>query len=306
MSLRSDFVAALGMLRGAMPAAASSATTIAADTAATGDAGQAKGLSLALAPNGFVNEIVTTIVRGRGAAGAFTDSESLQRTMSQNELVYACIRVKATSARDPRLIVQQQISQNGKTSYEELPGHPFRQLIMHPNPMMTEGDFLTAAIVSWDISNPRRFYAEKVYTNGLLTALWPLNPACMTPILSRVPPYDVIGYTWKAGRMQKDYTLDELLIRSAPAWYDPAPLVAALGSVGSDTAQTDTILNYFANGGIPPIFLKFNMAMNNDQRDEVRAKWRSIYGGGQNAGDIGVIDANSDVKEVGSKLDQLV
>jgi HK97 family phage portal protein len=264
---------------------------------------QQKALSISLAPNGFVNEIQTMIVRG-GATSYGADTAALEATMAQNELVYACIHIKATSARDPRLTVQQQTTSGGKTTYEEIPGHPFRQLLMHPNALMTEGDLMQAAIVSWDVSNPRRFYAEKVYQNKLLTELHPLNPACMTPLLSR-DRRDVIGYTWKDGQNKRDYSLDELLIRAAPAWYNPPPLIAALGSVGADTAQTQTIGQYFQNGGIPPLFLKYSMALNDTQRDDIRAKWRAIYGGGQASGDIGVLDVNSDVREVGSKLDQL-
>lgn len=262
---------------------------------------EAKGLTVTLAPNGFVNEVQTTILRGQSASyGA--DTASLEATMAQNELVYACIHIKAQSARDPRLIVQ---TAKADGAYEEIPGHPFRQLLMHPNPIMTEGDFMAAAIVSWDVSNPRRFYAAKEYTRGLLTALYPLNPACMAPLYSKSGNRDLIGYTWKEGQNKQDYSLEELLIRAAPSWYDPPPLVAALGSVGADTAQTQTIGTYFANGGIPPLFLKYSMALNDIQRDDIRAKWRGIYGGGQAAGDIGVLDVNSDVREVGSKLDQL-
>ncbi|HWP88679.1 MAG TPA: phage portal protein, partial [Burkholderiales bacterium] len=262
---------------------------------------EAKGLTVSLAPGGFVNEIQTTIVRGKSASyGA--DTAALQATMAQNELVYACIHIKAQSARDPRLIVQ---TAKADGDYEEQTGHPFRQLLMHPNPLMTEGDLMQAAIVSWDVSNPRRFYCEKVYKGGLLIELYPLNPACMTPLYSRSNSREQIGYTWNDGQQKREYSFDELLIRAAPSWYDPPPLIAALGSVGADTAQTATIGNYFANGGIPPLFLKYSIALNDSQRDDIRAKWRSIYGGGQASGDIGVLDVNSDVKEVGSKLDQL-
>jgi HK97 family phage portal protein len=267
-------------------------------------AAQAKALNISLAPNGFVNEVQTMIVRGKSSSyGA--DTAALEATMSTNELVYACINIRASAARDPRLIVQQQITKDGQISYEEVPAHPFRQLIMHPNPLMTEGDLMQAAIVSWDVSNPRRLYCEKVYKNGLLVQLWPLNPACMTPRYAQTTGRELIGYTWAEGQKKRDYTLDDLLIRAAPAWYDPPPLIAALGSISADTAQTQTIGTYFANGGIPPLFLKYSMALNDPQRDEIRAKWRAIYGGGAAAGDIGILDVNSDVREVGSKLDQL-
>jgi hypothetical protein len=140
-----------------------------------------KGLSVSLEPGGFVTE-----VRDYGRMRSpRADTATLEATMSLNELVFACIAVKATAARDPRLTVQVQKSQGGKLVYEEQPGHPFRSLIMRPNDRMTEGDLTRAAIVSWDVSNPRRFYAEKEYANGLLVGLHPLNPAMMRPKYSQ-------------------------------------------------------------------------------------------------------------------------
>lgn len=247
-----------------------------------------------------------TEVRGYGRlAQPRADTATLQSTMTLNELVFACIGVKATAARDPRLTVQQQKRSGGKLVYEEVPGHPFRSLLMRPNASMTEGDLMRAAIVSWDVSNPRRFYCEKEYKGGLLIALHPLNPAMMRPILSKVDN-SVIGYEWSDGQRRREYSLDELLIRSAPSWYDPAPLVAALGATESDTAQTDYIRAFFENGGVPPGLLSYDMSLNDTQRADIRDKWRSTYGnrhGRQH--DIGVMDNNVTYQQMGSKLDEL-
>jgi HK97 family phage portal protein len=268
---------------------------------ARNEAGGEKSLSISLDPGGFVTE-----VRDYGRMRApRADTGTLEATMSLNELVFACIAVKATAARDPRLTVQLQKTSGGKVTYEEQSGHPFRSLIMRPNDKMTEGDLMRAAIVSWDVSNPRRFYAEREYKNGLLIGLHPLNPALMRPKYSP-SNRDLIGYTWGDGRERREYSLDELLIRSAPSWYDPPPLVAALGATESDTAQTDYIRAFFENGGVPPGLLKYRMPMNDEKRDEIRDKWRSRYGnrfGRQH--DIGVLDVNVEWQETGSKLDEL-
>jgi HK97 family phage portal protein len=261
-----------------------------------------KGLSVSLEPGGFVTE-----VRDYGRMRSpRADTATLEATMSLNELVYACIAVKATAARDPRLTVQVQKSQGGKLIYEEAPGHPFRSLIMRPNDRMTEGDLTRAAIVSWDVSNPRRFYAEKEYVNGLLVGLHPLNPAMMRPKYSQAAGRQLIGYTWGDGAQSREYRLDELLIRSAPAWYDPPPLVAALGATESDTAQTDYIRAFFENGGVPPGLLKYSMPLNDEKRQEIRDKWRSTYGNRYGRShDIGILDSNVDFQQTGSKLDEL-
>lgn len=260
-----------------------------------------KGLSVSLEPGGFVTEVRDY----RRPASPRANTSTLEATMSLNELVFACIGVKATAARDPRLTVQQAVNNRGITTYEEVPNHPFRALIMRPNPRMTEGDLMRAMIVSWDVSNPRRFYAEKEYVNSLLVAIHPLNPACMRPIASRVNR-ETIGYEWSDGQQRKEYSLDDLLIRSAPAWYDPPPLVAALGATESDSAQTDYIRSFFENGGVPPGLLKYNMPLRDEKRDEIRDKWRSAYGnrfGRQH--DIGILDSNVEYQQTGSKLDEL-
>jgi len=215
----------------------------------------AKALSVSLQPGGFVTEL-----RGYSAVRRNASTANLIETQARNELVFACLNVKGNSAHDPRLIVEQARSKGGKTTYEEVADHPFRALFMRPNPRMTEVDLMRAAIVSWDVSNPRRFYAEKVYEGSLLKEIWPLNPALMRPKESRSG--ETIGYTWSDGQQKREYSLEELLIRSAPAWYSPPPLPAALGSVLSDTSQTDYVSSFFQNGGIPPGLLKYKRPLN--------------------------------------------
>lgn len=264
-----------------------------------------KGLSIShmggtLEPGGFVTEI-----RGLRSSRANANTGELMDAQTRNELVYACLAVKATATHDPRLIVERAKTAGGKTVYEEMPGHPARALMMRPNPQMTESDLMRAAIVSWDVSNPRRFYAEKEYTRGLLTALHPLNPRYMAPLLNRART-EQIGWEWNDGGMRREYAPEEVIVRTAPAWYNPPPLPAALGSVQSDSAQTDYVAAFFEGGGIPPGLLKYHMPLNQRQRDEIRERWASTYNiaAGRNQG-IGVIDANVDYQTTGAHMDQL-
>jgi HK97 family phage portal protein len=265
--------------------------------------GEEKGLSVSLEPNGFVTEIRDYRQQRYPDAGTASAQEAQQR----NELVFACVEVKATSAQGPRLVVQQAKMSKGKTTWEEVPGHPMRQLLMRPNQDMTEADLMQAAIVSWDVSNPRRFYAEKEFTGGLLTALHPLNPVYIHPLMSQANTRNQIGYVWYDGVERKEYAFEDILVRKAPAWYDPPPIVAAMGNIDLDTGQTDHIRAFFANGGIPPGLLKYkNMKLRKDQRDEVREQWRSTYGaafGRQH--DIGVLDGEVEYQEIGANLDKL-
>jgi HK97 family phage portal protein len=268
---------------------------------------EAKAITVSLSgdtlePGGFVNELRSF----GGLARLQSDTSSLQSVQLRNELVYACIDTKATAALDPQLVVQQQVTRKGKTTYETLDAHPMRQLLVRPNPDMTEVDLMKAAIVSWDVSNPRRFFCEKVTKGSILTELWPLDPSQMKPLPSRTNSQEQIGYVWGNGANRKEYSFDDLLIRRAPAWYDPPPLISALGATESDSAQTDYIRSFFENGGIPPGILKYNMPLRQEQRDEIRDRWRMAYGnrlGRQH--DIGVLDTNVEYQKTGSNLDEL-
>ena len=74
----------------------------------------------------------------RSASYRLSDAATIDRTtkaaqiaLQTNELVYACLKVKADAALDPRLIVQQR---KRNKEWVEVEGHPLRQLITQPNP----------------------------------------------------------------------------------------------------------------------------------------------------------------------------
>lgn len=254
----------------------------------------------ALEPGGFVNEI-------RYRSGSLSHDNStagLQATRLRNELVFACIAARSDTAQDPMLLVQKRTKDEDGTRYETIKDHPFRMLLSQPNINMTEADLMRAAIVSWDISNPRRFYCEKTIVNGLLKEIKPLNPQYMKP--KRGANGDTVGYRWDDGTYRQEYSLEDLIIRSAPVWVNPPPIVAANGSIGSDTAQTEYVRAFFENGGAPIGFLKYDQPLRQSQKDDIRAQWRSIYGnigGGQF--DVGVLDRATNYQEIGSRLDSL-
>ena len=229
---------------------------------------------------------------------------SLQTIMHDNELVYACLSIKAQAARDPRLVVERRKNQ-ASGDYTPLPDHPLRRLMASPNAKMTEGDLIVSALISWDTTSPRRFFAEKEYRRGLLVGLHPLNPACMEPRYSTTTRA-LIGYRWRDGGDAIDYSLDDLLIRAAPAWYAPAPLIAALGSIDADSSQTQYIRSFLTNGGMPSVYLKDTQrTLNTQQRDEIRQRWRATYRNQSQRHDIGVLDMFQDVIKLGSGINEL-
>lgn len=242
--------------------------------------------------------------------GPRTDTAALQRTMTVNELVFACLDIKARAMLDPRLIVERRQSLrdgSGQRKYVEVEDHPLRRLLARPNPEMSESDLMAAAIVSWDTTNPRMFFCEKVYERGELTELWPLDPARMQERRdSRTNVLLGYDFVMHDGR-RVEYTMDDLIIRKAPAWYKPSPSAVVAGSAEADQAQTEYVRSFFLNGGMPSVYIKDEERyLNQGQRDEARLKFRATYGnrtGGQH--DILVLDKTQNVGTIGAGLKDL-
>lgn len=226
--------------------------------------------------------------------------DNLQRAFSRNEIVFAALRAKATAAKDPRLVVQARTSDVAE--WQEVQGHPLKRILMRPNDRMDGAQFMQAAVVSWDTC--RKFYCQKLYVGdnrktGALNGLNPLNPALLK--LQRDGTY-----RWGSGKDVRTFEPDELLIREAPAWFDPPPMVVCLGSVDADSAQTDYIRAFFNNGGVPAGVLTSDQELKPDQADEIRERWRTKFTrflGRQH--DIAVLGRGARYERMGANLNEL-
>src|SRR5262245_24931287 len=60
----------------------------------------------------------------------------------ESDLAYSCILKIVEAAQDPDLIIERR--RDMRSSWEVEPGHPLRQLLMRPNPEMSQAEFLGA------------------------------------------------------------------------------------------------------------------------------------------------------------------
>ena len=214
---------------------------------------------------------------------------------ARNELVYACLNIKATAAVDPRLLVQTR--QGGEWKAAE--GHPMRRLMMRPNPMDDEASFMRALIVSWDIT--RKAFVEVVRsTSGAPIQLWPLDPS---KVFEKWENGKFVCYEWRDGGQTLPFKDDQLLVRKTAQWHDPSPLAVAMGSVDADSAQTDYVRAFFNNAGVPSGILKVKGSYDQARADALRGAWRAKYGrawGRQH--DVAILDENADYQQIGSNL----
>jgi HK97 family phage portal protein len=172
---------------------------------------------------------------------------------------------------------------------------------------MDEAAFTQRAITSRDIAG--RFYAEIVRgQNGLPVRLYPLNPAKVFVI----PRDDKINdYEFRNGDKRviiKGEDMIDWSMESPLNEYDAlSPLAVCLGSVDADRAQTDFIRAFFNNSGVPSGILTVkNRTLNQAQADEIRGKWRLMFGrqfGSQH--DVAVLDENAEYQKIGQGVGEL-
>lgn len=254
-----------------------------------------------------------------------TDIESLQGHYKRNEMVYAAIDIRATSACDPRLMVQ---NRGQGEEWTEDPGHPLRRLLMRPNEMMDEAAFIRSWIVNADTAG--KFYAEIVRAQGsrLPAELHPLNPALVAPIPGKGRG-GIAAYEFKQGSQKVIIKAEDMLVYTmynpTSKWQGLSPLQVCLGSVDADSAQTDFIRAFFNNAGVPSGMLKIKgRKIDEEESQRIRAKWHYKYGramsgwsglnptfGGLagrpwgNQHDVAIMDEDAEYQKIGSGLNEL-
>jgi HK97 family phage portal protein len=233
-----------------------------------------------------------------------TNVETLQRAYRTNEMVYASIHRKASAAIGPRQLVQ---GRSGDSEWSEVQGHPYRRLMMRPNPRMTEAGFYKAWIVSCDVAG--EFYAEIVRgPNGLPVQLWPLDPAKTFPIPG---DNDTIDYEFRQGYNKVRIPGKDMLVYRnydlTNRYHGLSPLAVAMGSVDADSAQTDFIREFFNNAGVPSGLLKYlGGVLTQEKSDAIKAQWETKYGRASgNLHRLAVLDANAEYQKIGSGLNEL-
>lgn len=231
---------------------------------------------------------------------------SLVDAYRTNQLVRSCVDILSASATDPDLVVQRKDSDE---EWRTITGHPFRQLLIRPNPDMDFAAFFSFAQASIEVVGV--FYAELVYSKaGLVVEMWPLQPTDVTPVYKtdaenrKVLEY----YHYHNGMFEKDILPEFMLVRDDIALGGRlSPLASAIRNVDSDNAHTDYVRGFFNNAGVPSGILKIKgREIDQAESDRLRSQWRARYGrqyGNQH--DLAVLDEFADYQQIGSKLDDL-
>lgn len=237
----------------------------------------------------------------------------------ENSLIYAAITYKAKSITQAKLKVYKYTDNKGNYDLLEF-GNDLQRLLDKPNKYQSASEFHTLQNVFFNLTGNAFTYFERKGKD--VVALWPLNPAYVQIIPDNKG--EILGYLYKPY-----YNSGEpfpIRYEDMAHWKLPNPNdqlnglgfgmspVLALAQAGDIDNMISRFLNtFFKHGALPAGLLKFKeIALDQNEINEIREKWKEVYGGYDNWSDVGIMDMYGEYQRIGftfaemdfTKLDQ--
>lgn len=215
----------------------------------------------------------------------------------RNELIYTCVDYRAKSAANTVL----QLFTKGVL----MESHPVLSLLAQPNPIQSEYDFWYWTIAMKDLSGAAYWLKERNRA-GQVVALWPLRPDLVQPVLDTTR--GIRGYQFQLDSII-EFDANEVL---AFTNFDPinlfngvAPAQVASRLVDVDNATTDYLKVFFQNSAMVRGILKLKNKINEPESLRLRERWKMIYGGWANWGEVAVLDSDADYVPMGQSFKEM-
>lgn len=205
-----------------------------------------------------------------------------------NEVVYACIEMKATSAAEPKLAAYIKTPRKP----EQVENSPILDLWNNPNPFMDRFAFLASIVMYLDIAG--NAYIEKVRSAaGQVVELWLLRPD-RVKVIPDERTY-LRGYQYQLGANTDFINPNDIIHIKKRNPYDDyyglPPLAVAAARVDTDNFMRSFTAAFFLNAGVPSGLLNIMRTLQDEERSMIQQRFRSQYGG-RNAHQLMVVDGD--------------
>lgn len=240
-------------------------------------------------------DILPTWDQGKAAYPLANFEANVRSGYRKNELIFACISLKADSSAQPKLLAY------GKDGSEKT-DHALRALLKRPNPFMTEFDFFALTLAFLDLAG--RAYWEKVRSRaGQVVQLWPLRPDWLRPV--KQAGQFISGYQYSVPGISQPIPLAvndvlDFKLHDPLDLYNGLAPASVAGRVGTvDNSATDFVKLFFESGGMPAGILTSKQKLIDAQVDDIRRRWRERYGGYAKWIDPAVLDSDATYQKLG-------
>lgn len=249
-------------------------------------------------PEVAANQILAMLANANNRIPTYTQvnfDNLVKQGFAKNELIYAAINKICMTAASVKLKVY---DNSNPRMPKELPNHPLRKLIEHPNPLMSEFFFWWFTLAMLKIAG--KAYWQKVRDGrGNVAALWPMRPDWTQPI----PGKETFLQGYFYGRAERVFipfedVLDFQLYDPRSLYMSISPLQVASRIVDVDNNVTDFIKLFFERGGMPLGLLTSKLKLNDTDITDIRRRWGERYGGIWNWADVAVLDSDATFQQM--------
>lgn len=193
--------------------------------------------------------------------------------------------------------------------------HPLSKLALRPNPMQSFQEFHGLITTYLNISgNAYIFLDREGKFGGIPKAMYNLRPDRVFIIPEKST---IKGYLYRPDYMPAGEGIpilpEDLIHVKFPnpsdkfegLGYGMSPITPMAQSGDIDNQVTKFLKVFFDRGALPAGLLKYNTPLEDDDVKRIKSKWREVYGGVNNWGDVGVLDSVAEYQKIGYSFDEM-
>lgn len=232
-----------------------------------------------------------SLITGSTFTGFDHMSDSLNLNTFKDSL-YLYIAVSKIAKRASGVPLELHKIKNNDGDTEEVFQHPILDLFYNPNEIQTQKEFMEVSFAHYLLSGDVFWYIDRK-DNSMVT----LRPDKVEILLS-ADKKRVVAYEYRNTEVTKFAPEDIVHIKNP----DPTDLLRGVGAIRPASVRIVTEreagnyqANFFKNQGRPDVAVFVDRPVSNDEGNEARARWKSIFGRG-NGGQAGFF--GSDIKDI--------
>ncbi len=188
----------------------------------------------------------------------------------------------------------------------EIEQHPFLDLIYKPNPISTGFEFLSLTQTCIEIYGNAYWYKAKS-KNGKVAQLWLLKPDLVEIEIDKNGI--ISNYKYRVGSEVTEYTPQDIVhfkdTNPKSSLYGLSPIKPALDIISNLVFATRWNKNFFKNSARPDYLIVSKSLFDKEEKEELKGKWSSEFGGVANAHKLGFITGEIELKEMTKNIREM-
>ena len=220
-------------------------------------------------------------------------------------LVNACVRKISEKVANTEFKLYKISGSSGKEKIKEIPSHRLLDLLAQVNPFTTKFEMMDMTQTYEELLGNSYWLKVRGETSKLPLELWQLRPDWVSIIED---PIKIIkGYEYQLPNGTKQIFPPEDIIHfkqpnPKSTLYGLPTVAAAMDLIRTSIYTTRWNMNFFKNSARPDTLLITKTAMTDKAKEEMEKKWKSKYGGVENANRFGIMEGDVDIKTLSTTM----